>query len=371
MHAGHERPAIVRAARDVGEPRAGRAGQLARRPRRWVRRRPAADRRSSRRRLPPRANASAMSGRRRRTTSCSSPGRHRMCSATSHSRVRRGCSTKIFAPRRAALRSRRCRIGTSCSASSPATRIDLGALDVVVRHRLLARGARRDELLGEPGTVVAPVVQVVRPEDRARELRQRVVVLVHQPPAGQERHALAGAPRRRSRVSTSPNDAGSRPRSRISGVVMPVRRVREAEREPALVAEPRVVDLEVVARELPHDLAAPHVELDVAAGAAMRAHGVDRSRGRTAARRTGTAWPSARPPGRSGSVFPLNGERKSSPGAIATCSAAPRSNSSMNRSPEIWSQNRVHRAHSTHRSRSRPTSGDSASGFGYVRFASM
>ena len=77
------------------------------------------------------------------------------------------------------------------------------------------------------------------------------------------------------------------------------------------------------------------------------------------------------PTGQIWTVFPLNGERKSSPGAIPTCSAAPRSNSSMNRSPEIWSQNRVQRAHRTHRSRSNPTSGDSASGFGYVRFASM
>jgi hypothetical protein len=62
-------------------------------------------------------------------------------------------------------------------------------------------------------------------------------------------------------------------------------------------------------------------------------------------------------------VLPENGERKSSPGAIDTCSAAPRSNSSMNRSPEIWSQKRVHRAQSTHRSRSSATSGERLSGF--------
>src|SRR5437773_10735091 len=69
-------------------------------------------------------------------------------------------------------------------------------------------------------------------------------------------------------------------------------------------------------------------------------------------------------------VLPENGLLKSSPGAMDTCSAAPRSNSSMNRSPEIWSQNRVHLAHRTQRSRSRLTSGESGSGFRYVRLAS-
>ena len=55
---------------------------------------------------------------------------------------------------------------------------------------------------------------------------------------------------------------------------------------------------------------------------------------------------------------------------IPICSAAPRSSTSMNRSPEIWSQNLVHRWQSTHRSRSRYTRGDSTSGFRYVRLAS-
>ncbi len=69
-------------------------------------------------------------------------------------------------------------------------------------------------------------------------------------------------------------------------------------------------------------------------------------------------------------VLPLNGERKSSPAAIETRSAALRWNSSMNRSPLIWSQKRVHRAQSTQRSRSRFTSGDSGIGLGKTRFAS-
>ena len=76
------------------------------------------------------------------------------------------------------------------------------------------------------------------------------------------------------------------------------------------------------------------------------------------------------PTGQICTVLPLNGDRKSSPAAIATCSAAPRAYSSMKRSPLIWSQKRVHRAHRTHRSRSRFTSGDSGIGFAYTRLAS-
>ena len=67
---------------------------------------------------------------------------------------------------------------------------------------------------------------------------------------------------------------------------------------------------------------------------------------------------------------PLNGGEKSSPAEIETCSPGPRSNSSMNRSPEISSQNRVHRAHNTHRSRSRLTNGESGMGLTKTRLAS-
>ena len=43
----------------------------------------------------------------------------------------------------------------------------------------------------------------------------------------------------------------------------------------------------------------------------------------------------------------------------------------MNRSPLISSQNRVHRAQSTHRSRSRFTSGERGIGFSKMRFGSV
>src|SRR6266496_3604293 len=68
------------------------------------------------------------------------------------------------------------------------------------------------------------------------------------------------------------------------------------------------------------------------------------------------------PTGQIWMVLPEKGLRKSSPGEIDTCSAAARSNSSMNRSPEISSQNLVHLAQRTHRSRSRATRGESSSG---------
>ena len=76
------------------------------------------------------------------------------------------------------------------------------------------------------------------------------------------------------------------------------------------------------------------------------------------------------PTGQIWTVFPLNGERKSSPAAIETRSPAPRAKSSRNRSPEISSQNLVQRAHKMHRSRSSPTSGDIGIGLGKTRFAS-
>jgi hypothetical protein len=77
------------------------------------------------------------------------------------------------------------------------------------------------------------------------------------------------------------------------------------------------------------------------------------------------------PTGQIWTTLPENGDRRSSPAAIATRSPAPRAYSSRNRSPLIWSQNRVHRAHSTHRSRSSATSGDIGIGFGYTRLASV
>ncbi len=93
-----------------------------------------------------------------------------------------------------------------------------------------------------------------------------------------------------------------------------------------------------------------------------------RSKGR-AANRYGVAV--SAPTGQIWIVLPLKGDRKSSPAAIETRSPALRANNSMNRSPLISSQNRVHRAHRTHRSRSRPTNGDSGTGFGKTRFASV
>ena len=98
----------------------------------------------------------------------------------------------------------------------------------------------------------------------------------------------------------------------------------------------------------------PHAQCGQIESAAFRSNG-------RATKRYGVAV--SAPTGQIWIVLPENGESKSSPAEIATCSPAPRANSSMNRSPEIWSQKRVHLAHRTHRSRSRLTSGDSAIGF--------
>ena len=52
------------------------------------------------------------------------------------------------------------------------------------------------------------------------------------------------------------------------------------------------------------------------------------------------------------------------------CCLLPRSSRSMNRSPAIWSENRVHRWHSTQRSRSSRISVDTAMGLVKTRFGS-
>ena len=118
--------------------------------------------------------------------------------------------------------------------------------------------------------MVAPVVEVVRLEDRSRELRQREVVLVHQPAAGQHADACAVHPSRDRRQHLAE-------RGRLQAVVPdqrrgdPLGRVGEPERVPALVADPRVVHLVLVARQMAHDLPTPDVDPDVAAGRAVRA----------------------------------------------------------------------------------------------------
>ena len=83
--------------------------------------------------------------------------------------------------------------------------------------------------------------------------------------------------------------------------------------EPPLVADPRVVDLALVAGEDPHDLPAADVDADVAPAAAVPADAsaVVRSNGR-ATKRYGVEV--SAPTGQIWTVLPLKGERKSSPG---------------------------------------------------------
>ena len=76
------------------------------------------------------------------------------------------------------------------------------------------------------------------------------------------------------------------------------------------------------------------------------------------------------PTGQICTVLPEKYDESGSPGAMPTCCSAPRSSSSMNGSPAICWENRVHRAHSTHRSRSSSTSDDIGIGLGNVRLTS-
>ena len=132
---------------------------------------------------------------------------------------------------------------------------------------------RRPSTLGRAAVGRPAVVQVVGPQHGTRELRQRVRVLVEQAPARE--HADAGAAARvghrgqrlAERRRLEPAIAHERRRD-------PAGRVVVAEREPPLVADPRVVHLGVLAREHPHDLAAPLVDAHGAPGAAVPADGV-------------------------------------------------------------------------------------------------
>ncbi len=275
MHARDERPSIVGAARDVREPRSGHAGELGDAPRLvptvgqpGTGEHHAVGSRGAERlvdvRAPPEDDVLLLAGAAQDVLrDVPEAGASRMQDVDLRP-APGGLAQAQVQDRHLLLR------------VQPGDQDDLRALDVVVRDRLLTRGAGRHHLLHEPGgATVAPMVQVVRAEDRPRELGHGVVVLVHQAPAGQERDALAGTPsgdhgqHLAEGRRLQPPVADQRRRH-------PLGRVGEPEREPALVAQPGVVDLEVVAGQLPDDLAAPDVELDVAAGAAMGTHGVHR-----------------------------------------------------------------------------------------------
>jgi hypothetical protein len=88
----------------------------------------------------------------------------------------------------------------------------LRALDVPVGRRQ-RRGGRR--LFRVPAVERAPVIHVVRAERHARQLRQRVRVLVRAASAGE--NATQAPVDHRDRSTTSPRPARSA--SRINGVV--------------------------------------------------------------------------------------------------------------------------------------------------------
>ena len=147
-------------------------------------------------------------------------------------------------------------------------------LDVGVRHRSLAIGdGRRRDDLGQPAVERTAMIQVVRPDHRAGELRQRVIVLVHQASAGEEGHAPGpasfGEPREdlAERGGLQPAITDQRRRDPPGGVGMPVG-------EPTLVTDPRIVHVGVLPGEHAHDLSATDVDTHVATRAAVLAHGI-------------------------------------------------------------------------------------------------
>ena len=69
------------------------------------------------------------------------------------------------------------------------------------------------------------------------------------------------------------------------------------------------------------------------------------------------------PTGQIWMVLPEKYDSKGSPSPVPTCWSAPRSISSIIGSPATWLENRVQRAHSTHRSRSSSTWVEIGTGF--------
>src|SRR5205823_5477629 len=138
---------------------------------------------------------------------------------------------------------------------------ELRALDVAVRDghptgRLGPFGREGRRVAGE-----RTGVDVVRSKPGAGEFRERVRVLVGEPPAGEHRSPTAPTPGR-------DGGEGLVERGRLETMIAQERRrqsgrlVHEREGEPALVAGPRVVDVEVVASELTDDLPAPQVDAE-------------------------------------------------------------------------------------------------------------
>ncbi|GAA5615746.1 hypothetical protein Spla01_06963 [Streptomyces platensis] len=158
-------------------------------------------------------------------------------------------------------------------------------------RRLLQRGVRDTPAVqvtaaaGDPGRQEVgflgavhpgPEIDVVGAQRDPGELGVGVGVLDGQPAAGQ----YAGAPLGRGQPAGR-RLQGSGPARRLQfaglrvaheGVLQPVALLRVPEGEPPLVADPLLVDLGVVGRQPPHDLAAPVVRTGRAAARAVLAH---------------------------------------------------------------------------------------------------
>ncbi len=151
----------------------------------------------------------------------------------------------------------------------------LGVVDVVHarRERGVVEAAQR---LGA-GTAARAAVDVGRAERAAHDALDQVALLVRGPGAGERRRALAmsAQPLRRRLDRLGPGRRAQVAALADHRLGDAVGRVDHLVAEAALVAEPPVVDLVVVARQHPHDVLVADGELDVALARAERA---DRSR---------------------------------------------------------------------------------------------
>ena len=155
---------------------------------------------------------------------------------------------------------------------------ELRGVDVLVRRRDRLRQSSKHRILVLAAERPARV-HVVRTEHHAGEARKGVRVLVHQLLPGDHRRSHPRLARGRDAVG---NDLhGFRPGHSDELSVLPDERLndplgtlRVRVREPTLVADPLVVDLAVVLRQHPDELAAPRLRGDPAAARAAIARRV-------------------------------------------------------------------------------------------------
>ena len=222
----------------------------------------------------------ARGSRRPRRARSAAPRGSRSSRSRRRRRARSGArsATSSWAPlRRTALRIRSSRIGISCIGSQPTTRIaPAWSMSPIATRQRRAGEAGAERRGGSAG--LGGAGHVGRGERAADDPLDQVALLVGGAAADDRGDLARAAPQARRRRGRAPRPSSPASRRAAAAHLRGERPVRAGEHlvaEAALVAEPAVVDLVVVAGEHAGDLLVADGELDVALARAERA---DRAR---------------------------------------------------------------------------------------------